>query len=39
MLKGDVIKVCVQRAGITDGGEFYIRSPGTAAWLIDKVKY
>jgi hypothetical protein len=22
-----------QRAGIADGGEFYIRPPGTAAWL------
>jgi hypothetical protein len=29
----------VQRAGIADGGEFYIRPPGTAAWLFDKVKY
>jgi len=28
-----------QRAGIADGGEFYIHSPGTAAWLFDKVKY
>jgi hypothetical protein len=28
-----------QRAGIADGGEFYIRPPGTAAWLFDKVKY
>jgi hypothetical protein len=27
------------RAGIADGGEFYIRPPGTAAWLFDKVKY
>jgi len=27
-----------QRAGIADGGEFYIRPPGTAAWLFDKVK-
>jgi hypothetical protein len=26
-------------AGIADGGEFYIRPPGTAAWLFDKVKY
>jgi len=25
-------------AGIADGGEFYIRPPGTAAWLFDKVK-
>ena len=31
--------VAVQRAGIADGGEFYIRPPGTAAWLFDKVKY
>jgi hypothetical protein len=30
---------CSQRAGIADGGEFYIRPPGTAAWLFDKVKY
>jgi hypothetical protein len=30
---------CVQRTGIADGGEFYIRPPGTAAWLFDKVKY
>jgi hypothetical protein len=29
----------VQRAGIADGGEFYIRPPGTAAWLFDEVKY
>jgi hypothetical protein len=28
-----------QRAGIADGGGFYIRPPGTAAWLFDKVKY
>jgi len=28
-----------QRAGIADGGEFYIRPPGTTAWLFDKVKY
>jgi hypothetical protein len=28
-----------QRPGIADGGEFYIRPPGTAAWLFDKVKY
>jgi len=28
-----------QRTGIADGGEFYIRPPGTAAWLFDKVKY
>jgi hypothetical protein len=33
-LQGDA-----QRAGIADGGEFYIRPPGTAAWLFDKVKY
>jgi hypothetical protein len=26
-------------SGIADGGEFYIRPPGTAAWLFDKVKY
>jgi hypothetical protein len=32
-------KNCWQRAGIADGGEFYIRPPGTAAWLFDKVKY
>jgi hypothetical protein len=31
--------VAVQRAGIADGGEFYIRPLGTAAWLFDKVKY
>jgi hypothetical protein len=29
----------LQRKGIADGGEFYIRPPGTAAWLFDKVKY
>jgi hypothetical protein len=28
-----------QRPGIADGGEFYIRPPGTIAWLFDKVKY
>jgi hypothetical protein len=28
-----------QRTGIADGGEFYIRPPGTAAWLFDKDKY
>jgi len=29
-----------RRAGIADSGEFYIRPPGTAAWLFDdKVKY
>jgi len=27
------------RTGIADGGEFYIRPPGTAVWLFDKVKY
>jgi hypothetical protein len=27
---------CSQRAGIADGGEFYIRPPGTAAWLLIK---
>jgi hypothetical protein len=26
-----------QRTGIADGGEYYIRPPGTAAWLFDKV--
>jgi hypothetical protein len=30
---------CCQRAGIADGGEFYIRPPGSTAWLFDKVKY
>ena len=30
---------CIQRTGIADGGEFYIRPPETAAWLFDKVKY
>jgi len=30
---------CCQRAGIADGGEFFFRPPGTAAWLFDKVKY
>jgi len=30
---------CTQRAGIADGGEFYIRLPGTAAWLFAKDKY
>jgi hypothetical protein len=24
--------------GIADGGGFYIRPPGTDAWLFDKVK-
>ena len=38
MLKG-VAKGDVQRAGIADGGEFYIRPTGTAAWLFAKVKY
>jgi hypothetical protein len=28
----------VQRTGIADGGEFYIRPPGTATWIFDKVK-
>ncbi|HEY4874532.1 MAG TPA: hypothetical protein VIH86_03100 [Puia sp.] len=32
-------KNCHQRTGIADGGEFYIRPPGTAGWLFDKVKY
>jgi hypothetical protein len=27
-----------QRTGITDGGEFYIPSSGTAAWLFAKDK-
>lgn len=36
---GSVRQGCLQRAGIADGGEFYIRPPGTAAWLFDKVKY
>jgi len=27
------------RTGIADGGELYIRPPGTAVWLFDKVKY
>jgi len=31
--------ISYQRAGIADGGEFYIRPPITAAWLFDKVKY
>jgi hypothetical protein len=26
------------RAGIADGGEFYIRSPGTAGWIFDTFK-
>jgi hypothetical protein len=30
---------CTLRAGIADGGEFYIRPTGTAAWLFDKAKY
>jgi hypothetical protein len=25
----------IQRPGIADGGEFYIRPPATAAWLFD----
>jgi len=29
----------IQQAGIADGGELEFRSPGTAAWLFDKVKY
>jgi hypothetical protein len=33
------VKNYSQRAGIADGGEFYIRPPGTAAWFFDKVKY
>jgi len=32
-------KNSVQRAGIADGGEFYICPPGTAAWLFAKDKY
>ena len=37
---GSVVRYhCCQRAGIADGGEFYIRPPGTAAWIFDKVKY
>ncbi|MBK6625951.1 MAG: hypothetical protein IPG30_13525 [Chitinophagaceae bacterium] len=32
-------KGCSLRAGIADGGEFYIRPLGTAARLFDKVKY
>jgi len=27
-----------QQTGIADGGEFYIRPPGTAAWLFAKDK-
>jgi hypothetical protein len=38
MIDSVLINGC-QRAGIADGGEFYIRPPGTAAWLFDKVKY
>ena len=34
-----VLQYDAYRAGIADGGEFYIRPPGTAAWLFDKVKY
>jgi hypothetical protein len=30
---------CLQRTGIADGGEFYIRPPGTSACFFDKVKY
>jgi hypothetical protein len=37
--KIEVVLNGIQRAGIADGGEFYIRPPGTAAWLFDKVKY
>ena len=33
------VKNSNQRTSIADGGEFYIRPPGTAAWLFDKVKY
>jgi hypothetical protein len=32
-----ILLYCHQRAGIADGGEFYIRPPGTAAWLFDKL--
>ena len=33
-----IFSTCSQRTGIADGGEFYIRPLGTAAWLFDKVK-
>ena len=35
----DLSKGDAQRTGIADGVEFYIRPPGTAARLFDKVKY
>ena len=35
---GECHENCIQRAGIADSGEFYIRPSGTAAWLFDKVK-
>ncbi|MFT3844310.1 MAG: hypothetical protein QM725_04605 [Lacibacter sp.] len=35
----EFIKACTQRPSIANGGEFYIRPPGTAAWLFDKVNY
>ena len=33
------LKADAQRTGIADGGKFYIRPPGTAAWLFAKDKY
>jgi hypothetical protein len=33
------VVIAANVAGIADGGELYIRPPGTAAWLFDKVKY
>jgi len=39
VLFSSLAKNGVQRTGIADSGEFYIRPSGTAAWLFDKVKY
>jgi hypothetical protein len=32
-----VTLIAANGSGIADGGEFYIRPPGTAAWLFDKL--
>jgi len=41
LLKKEVLLLltatAAERAGIADGGEFYIRPPGIAAWLLKKL--
>jgi hypothetical protein len=32
-------KITANVFALSEGGEFYIHPPGTAAWLFDKVKY